>query len=178
MTKVWLHSNRRVLLLAMVPVAVLEGLGALMLVLDMPTAIRAAAWLSVSISNLLFWGLIHQMLRPRIAYRDGFVCFYLKSGKPFEVPISIVEGFFLGQGPLYLPGANQGETKTVNLVARLSQREVDWAHREVKEALGHWGDGYVTIRGTWCEPLTTEVVGRLNRALSEASRATSSQAKE
>jgi len=153
----------------MVPAALLGGTAAVMLVLDMPTVTRVVAGVVLAMSCLLLAGLGQRVLRPRIAYRDGFVCFYLKIGSPFEVPINIVEAFFLGQGPAHLPGANHDAAKTVNLVARLSQREADWAQRDVKEALGSWADGYVTIRGTWCEPLTTEVVHRLNRCLSEAS---------
>lgn len=177
MTEVWLHSNRRVLLLAMVPTAVLGGGGVAMLLLDMPSILRVVAWLCLGLSCMLLLGLLQQMVRPRIAYRNGFVHFYLKSGKPIAVPIHIVEGFFLGQGPAYLPGATHDDAKTVNLVARISQREADWAQREVKEALGHWRDSYITIRGTWCEPLTTDAVGRLNRCLSAASQSAASAEK-
>jgi hypothetical protein len=37
----------------------------------------------------------------------------------------------------------------------------------VKPAFGNWSEGYVTVRGTWCEPLDSEVVRRLNRRLKE-----------
>ena len=71
--------------------------------------------------------------------------------------------------PPHLP-AGSGDTETINLIARLSQRETDWAHRDVKRALGHWCDGYITIRGTWCEPLNSDVVRRLNRRLADVKR--------
>jgi hypothetical protein len=80
-----------------------------------------------------------------------------------------VEAFFLGQGPAKLPGSPNAQ-QTVNLVARLAQRETDWARREVKPALGNWCDGYITIRGTWCEPLDNELVRRLNRRLKEVTK--------
>jgi hypothetical protein len=82
------------------------------------------------------------------------------------VPAHIVESFFVGQGPATLPGGTQNH-RTANLIARLSQRETDWARRDVKPALGKWCDGYVTINGTWCEPLDDAVVRRLNRRLHE-----------
>lgn len=178
MTEVWLHPNRRVLALAMVPASLLGGLGVVMLNLDMPTSIQVVAWAALGVACLLIIGLIQQLLRPRILYREGMVCFYLKAGSPIEVPIEVVEAFFLGQGPAHLPGAEQDVTKTVNLVARLSQRKIEWAEKEVKEALGSWREGYITMRGTWCEPLTTDVVRRLNQKLSEASQGSSPEDKE
>ena len=59
------------------------------------------------------------------------------------------------------------QPQTVNLVARLSQRHTEWAQQEVKPALGSWCDGYVTIRGAWCEPLNGELIRKLNRRLKE-----------
>ena len=55
----------------------------------------------------------------------------------------------------------------MNLVARLSQRHTEWAKHEVKSALGNWADGYITIRGSWCEPLSGETIRKLNRRLKE-----------
>jgi hypothetical protein len=55
----------------------------------------------------------------------------------------------------------------VNLVARLSQKAPEWEKVDVKPAIGRWCEGYVTIRGMWCEPLNGEVVRRLNRRLRE-----------
>jgi hypothetical protein len=79
----------------------------------------------------------------------------------------LVEAFFVGQGPAELPGGMARSQETANLVARLAQRATEWAQRDVKPALGRWCEGYVTIRGTWCEPLNTELVRRLNRRLAE-----------
>jgi hypothetical protein len=81
--------------------------------------------------------------------------------------VQVVEAFFLGQGPANLPGDYRGQEKSVNLVARLAQRETAWAHRDVRPALGNWSDGYITVRGAWCEPLDAELIRRLNRRLKE-----------
>jgi len=178
MTEVWLHSNRRILMLAMVPTTLLGALGTLMFLLELPTFVQIIGGVVAVVACLLLLGLCQQLLRHRITHRPGFVCFYLKSGKPIEVPIHIVEAFFLGQGPAHLPGADQDRTKTVNLVVRLSQRETDWAERDVKEALGSWKEGYITIRGTWCEPLTKDVIHHLNSSLSQASKAAAAESKE
>jgi hypothetical protein len=115
-----------------------------------------------SLATLLLW----QFIRPRIAYRDEKVLFYLRAAHPIGVPVEFVEAFFLGQGPTKLPGA-VGSEQTVNLVARLSQRQTEWAELPVSPVLGNWSEGYITIRGTWCEPLNNEVIRRLNRRLKE-----------
>jgi hypothetical protein len=113
-----------------------------------------------------------QLSRPRVGYAAGHVLFYLRTGEPIAVPVHVVEAFFLGQGPAYLPGMPEDSQETVNLVARMSQKEEQWQRLEVKQALGKWCEGYVSIRGTWCEPLNNEVIRRLNRRLSEVSRQT------
>src|SRR5206468_1604639 len=121
-------------------------------------------------SALMIAMLLNQFRRPRVAYRDGRLQFYVRSGPPIAVPVDVVEAFFLGQGPAHLPVMSK-QPQTVNLVARLSQRHTEWARQEVKPALGNWCDGYVTIRGAWCEPLGNEVVRKLNRRLNEVKEA-------
>jgi hypothetical protein len=168
MTEVWLAPNRRVLALATLPVGILGGLSAAILAGAGPFSVRVVAGGMLIVSFVLAIGLWLQWLRPRIAFRGGQVLFYLRARSPVAVPVEVVEAFFLGQGPANLPVAS-GQAESVNLVARLSQRATEWAHQEVKHALGHWCDGYVTIRGTWCEPLTGAVIRRLNRRLKEVS---------
>jgi len=170
MTEIWLHSNRRILLLAMVPVWLLGSLGGLVFAgdwLSLPGVVGAGC---LGVALLLLVGLVRQILLPRIAYRDGYVLFYFTARRPIAVPLSVVEAFFQGQGPAHLPGESRHGAKSVNLIARLSQRETDWQQREVKPALGNWSEGYVTIRGAWCEPITEEVIRQLNRRLGEVSR--------
>ncbi|HEY2827859.1 MAG TPA: hypothetical protein VGJ04_09690, partial [Pirellulales bacterium] len=52
----------------------------------------------------------------------------------------------------------------------IADKATDYHQRDVKPALGRWDEGYVTIHGAWCEPLTLEVVQRLNVRLAEAQR--------
>ena len=110
--------------------------------------------------------MLFQLRRPRVAFENGHVLFYLRSGKPIGVPVEIVESFFAGQGPAHLPVVSN-QPRTVNLVARLSHAIPEWAEQTVKLALGTWTEGYVTIRGSWCEPLDSETIRRLNRRLKE-----------
>lgn len=173
MTEVWLRSNRRVLTLALLPAGLLGGLGSLVFFLADPDWLRFLAGAIVSLAVFLMLGLIHQLLRPRVAYRNGQVLFYLKAGSPIEVPVEVVEAFIFGQGLVMLPSwmTTPEEVETVNLIARLSQRATQWRQMETKRALGRWEDSYVVIRGTWCEPLTGDLIRRLNRRLAEATQA-------
>lgn len=167
MTEVWLQSNGRVLALGLVPVALVAGLGALVLAMTETAGLSFLAYALLGVAAILAIGIARQLGRPRIAYRPDEVLFHLRSGSPIAVPREVVEAFFLGQGPAYLPTVQGKPAETVNLVARLSQKAPEWMKVDVKPALGHWCEGYVTIRGTWCEPLTGEVIRRLNARLRE-----------
>jgi hypothetical protein len=166
MTEVWLHANRRVLLFALVPALALTIVGALLTRASAGVAARGIGWGLLLFGVVLIVGLINQVRRPRVAFRDGDVLFHLRSGAPVAVPAEVVEAFFLGQGPANLPAVGN-PTEAVNLVARISQKAPEWEKVDVKPAIGRWCEGYVTIRGMWCEPLNGEVVRRLNRRLRE-----------
>jgi hypothetical protein len=108
--------------------------------------------------------------RPRIFRQGHQLLFRIAVHRPVAVPLDVLEAFFLGRGPAHLPGGLGEPLETVNLVVRLSQRATEWHHRETDPRLGTWCGGYITIRGTCCEPLTTDVVRRLNRSLTDAKR--------
>jgi hypothetical protein len=176
--EIWLRTNRRALSFGAVPPALFALLG-LFFLFGLDSAARAwwhwigGVMLVVGLFNVAI--VLLQLRSPRVAYRDGHVLFYLNSGRPIAVPVNVVEAFFLGQGPTMLPATRSRGDATVNLVARLSQRETDWAQRDVKAALGRWAEGYVTIRGTWCEPLAGELIRTLNRRLREVTEEVNKQ---
>jgi hypothetical protein len=110
--------------------------------------------------------LVSQLRQPRLSYHDGFLLVNLRPGAPIRLPIEVVEGFLLGQGPSFLPGRRYRGTETTTLVIRLAEAATDWADVDgIKPALGKWCGGYITIRGTWCEPLSVSLVNRLNQRL-------------
>jgi hypothetical protein len=121
-------------------------------------------------------GLAFQLRRPRIAYENGRLLFWLRSGAPISVPVEAVECFWMGQSESLLPGKRHRDTETAAIVVRIAEKAIEWHHQSVKLQLGKWCDGYVTIRGTWCEPLNIELVNRLNQRLSEVSRVASPRA--
>jgi hypothetical protein len=173
MRETWLQPNRRALWFGAVPPTLLFLLGVWFALASNQPVANWRLWAGgglMLVGATLTAAVIAQMARPRIAYVDGTVEFYLRTATPIGVPVELVEAFFLGQGPLMLPAAPQRDA-TVNLVARISQRDASYAEREVKPALGAWNDSYVTIRGTWCEPLNGELIRRLNHRLREVSEA-------
>jgi hypothetical protein len=169
MYETWLRPNRRAIWFGCLPLAVI-AIAAWSIVRATDQHPSWLRWVGAVVAALgvgMIVVLLRQLLRPRIAYRDGEILFYLQLGPPIAVPVNIVEAFFLGQGPAIFTGGMPTRHETVNLVARLSQREAEWARREVKPALGNWCDGYVTVRGTWCEPLDGNIIRRLNKRLKE-----------
>ncbi len=169
MRETWLKPNRRAILFgALTPMLVAAG-GVWLAFRG--TESDAAAWHWGGIILMLLGlgctaQLLLQLRRPRIAFENGTVLFYLRSGSPIGVPVDVVEAFFAGQGPAHLPVLTN-QPQTANLMARMSQRHTEWAAQAVKPALGNWAEGYVTIRGAWCEPLTGETIRKLNRRLKE-----------
>jgi hypothetical protein len=170
MHEIWLRPNRRAIWFGCLPPLFLAALGVWMMFRATDHGPSWLRWVGAILAALgigFIAMLLRQLRRPRIAYRDGKVLFYLRSGSPIAVPVNVVEAFFLGQGPAIFTSEGRAKHETVNLVARLSQRETEWARRDVKPALGNWCDGYVSVRGTWCEPLDGNVIRQLNRRLKE-----------
>jgi hypothetical protein len=169
MRETWLRPNRRAILFGCVPPIAFAVIGAWFALRSNASANPAGCaltWIAFLSGVVVASILLVQLRRPRIAFQNGHVLFYLRSGSAISVPVDVVEAFFAGQGPAHLPVVSK-QPQTVNLIARLSRRHPEWAEQQVKPALGKWSDGYVTIRGSWCEPLDSEVIRRLNRRLKE-----------
>jgi hypothetical protein len=169
MRETWLRPNRRAIWFGCIPPAIVAACGGWLAFATVESSHPWLRWIGAALaiaSLATIAALLTQLRKPRIAYHDGQVLFYLRRGRPIAVPVDIVEAFFLGQGPATLPGSLPRQ-EAVNLVARLSRRATEFARRDVKHVLGNWCDGYVTIHGTWCEPLDTEMIRWLNRRLQE-----------
>jgi hypothetical protein len=175
MPEVWLETNRRPLRIAMAVASVIvvaggalawffSGAGGTSLGFVAGVALAAAG--VVCLTALAWAGRI-----PRLAYDDGWLLVYLRSLRPLRVPIDAVEVFFLGQGPAHPADADAPVPKAANVIVRIAESASDYHARDVRGDLGQWRDGYITIRGMWCEPLSHERVNELNRRLHAAHRA-------
>lgn len=174
MAEVWLDTNRRALWLGML--------------LPASVAAAALAGLAVSFWTRQHWGLqlllasvaaaalwmvgelLYALRCPRVAYDEGELLVYLEPTRPTRVPVELVECFFLGLGESKLPPLQGKRPQTRNVVIRLAERAVAWRAQPVRPAFGQWCEGYITLRGTWCEPLTPQVLQRLNQKLAQVQR--------
>jgi hypothetical protein len=173
--EVWLRTNVRPLLVTLIIALVFAVAGISAIAISdrfwFGLGLKIVGWITLVVSALFALMLAYQMTLPRLVYRDGELLVYLASSQPARVPIELVELFFAGQGVSTLPASTELPTKSRTVVIRLAEAATEWHFREVKPAWGEWREGYVIIRGTWCEPLTTDVLKSLNRRLREVHQA-------
>jgi hypothetical protein len=173
-TEVWLRTNRRALALSMVLPGLLlaAALAAIAWSLATQQFLLVSGVLAAIVGVLLWilWSLCYASTMPRIAYQPGELLVYAEVHQPTRVPIDIVEVFFLGQGPSELPKLRGREPETQNVIVRLAESATEWKHRDMRPAVGLWCEGYITLRGSWCEPITPEIMRRLNQRLAEIHR--------
>lgn len=171
MKQVWLRPNRRVLLLAMVLPALVAIASIVMAILSASGSGLQITWAVVAaISLLLVAQLVKHYFQPRLARSGDHLLVYLKSGRPFHLPLEVVEVFFLGATDANVPGGGEAGGKVSALVIRLAENTKDWRERAVKPSLGKWDESYVRIYGAWCERLCMGKVGGLNEKLRNAKR--------
>lgn len=174
MAEVWLKTNRRALALGMVLPGMLLMLCGSALIWTLVTQqhwlVQFVLLLLASAPLWMMGELVYALMRPRIGYEAGKLLVFLEPVSPTQVPIEIVEVMFLGQGPSELPKLKGREPETQNVIIRLAESASDWKHRDVRPAIGHWCEGYITIRGAWCERITPELMRRLNHRLVEVQR--------
>jgi hypothetical protein len=169
MPEVWLRTNRRAhyLMMALPAAALALVLAALgwSLLSGQHWGVSAVAGVFAVGLLWLLGGLVHASLQPRIGFEGGDLLVYHKPGVPTRVPIDVVEVFFMGQGASELPPLAGREPETQNIVIRLAESAAEWKHREMWPAFGMWCESYITLRGSWCEPITPELMQQINNRL-------------
>lgn len=174
MIEAWLKTNRRALVLGMIVpsgLTILAGAGlAWSVATGQHWALQAILVVLTAGPLWMIGELLYAQAQPRIGYQAGELLVYLGEARPTRIPIDIVEVFFLGQGPSELPKLKGREPETQNVIIRLAESAPEWKHRDVRPALAHWCEGYITIRGSWCEPITPGLMRRLNQRLTEVQR--------
>ena len=182
MPEVWLRTNRRALGMGLALPGIMVAAGVAGIVWSTATGqhwMWTAFFLPLAVLPLYMVGeLLYAMTQPRLAYAPAELLVYLEPARPTRVPIEIVECFFLGQGPSELPKLGGREPETQNVIVRLAESATDWKYRDVRPSLGHWCEGYITIRGSWCEPISPALMKRLNQRLAEVQRERKAAARE
>jgi len=90
-----------------------------------------------------------------------------------DVPLDVVECFFLGSQPLEQPGTVPDDLPTHRvgtLVVRLAERAKEWHERPTMSEWGTWKEGAIVCDGRWCEPLSADLVRSLTQRLVDAKR--------
>lgn len=163
----WVACNRRPLWLSLpIPLAAAAGAAWGAAVWD-AWWLRGLAAAAAAAAGAGALGVLRLLATPRLACDGRDLLFYLRLGPPLRVPAEAVEVVFRGQGPARAGGA----AEAANLVLRLAESRTELHRRAVQPQLGSWCDGYVTLLGAHCEPVTAELVLRLNRRLVETHRA-------
>lgn len=174
MIETWLKPNRRVLTVFLAGSLVLVGFALWLLWQQKPIAFWGGVWLFPPAVISGFF-VVSRMLRRRLGYRSGTLLVGLGSREPIPVPIDKVECFFLGSSPTRISGRWGLRSRAVSVVIRLAERAAEHHNRSVLPRLGTWSDGYITIRGSWCEPVSPALVASLNKRLTEAQRTMDSE---
>ena len=173
MEQCWLRPNSRSQLLEAIPwlafFAIAGGILAWGWLGEIPWLMWSGLGLTI-VSLFLLATHIWLSLYPRMSIRDDVLLFYLPAPKPLEVPVDVVECFFIGQGPTMLPGVDERSVQAANVVVRLAEKATEWHHHDVPPLLAHWCDGYIILRGAFCEPVDGDVVNHLNKLLAEVHR--------
>lgn len=179
MSQPWLHNNRRLLLPLSIPALLLALIGVVCSLAGVwswrPLMLIGLALVVIALTfKVAAWSYFR---RPRLSYEPGTLLVHLGVGRTIAVPVEIVECFFMGQAPSMVRGPGGEEAETATVVVRLAEKAKEWHHREIPAYLGQWCDGYIIVRGTWCEPIDMDLLTRLNRLLAEAHRAQKQTAK-
>jgi len=186
---VWLRGNVRPVLVAAAATIVSGSLIVAALV-----TFDAPAWLSGVVGVLLASGmattaaLAVESARPRLGRRGDMLVLRLAPWHCEEVPLAVVECFFLGSTPVgrhpassscggeaeERPALTDAPTRRRGTLAiRLAERATEYSQRAVSLPWGGWARGTIVVDGMWCEPLSPSLVcdmtGRLVAAKREAS---------
>ena len=174
MPKVLLRSNRRV-----------ASLGLCLSIVGVVLGVMAA---SGPYFPLRFWGgalstvcailglsAIILLIRPRLAIDGENLWVFVRLLLPaVRVPLDNVEVFFMGQGAVV--GDEPGHPKeykgavAANVIVRIAEADASWHARSVNPWLGLWSEGYITVRGLWCEDINQDLLKNMNHDLISAKR--------
>ena len=178
-TQVWLRGNVRPAMgMAAVVGVLVAGLLACAAVAELPVWQRSLVAFVCGIALVAVGGLAATAALPRLVRADEFLRVRLSPLQVCDVPLTVIECFFLGSSLIEPGGTGAGgqlpsdvATRRVGtLVMRVAERSAEWHARPTSPAWGSWQDGAIVFDGRWCEPLSVALVTRLSTQLMEAKR--------
>ena len=169
---VWLRANGRPGVV-IASLAVAMALSLLLLTRPWSRSVGVVTWLGGAGVLVAGAGGVMLTSRPRLVLEKESVRVHLAPGRIDPVPLEFVECFFLGSRLEPPPPGDDstGGARVRTLVMRIAERAVDHAARPTLPLWGAWSEGSVNFDGRWCEPLSVDLVRRLNRDLATAKRA-------
>ena len=174
MSETLLASNRRVGVALAVLATLSCALTGWCVLSDVPLPWRIGSAGLLLLGLCLLIAALWICFRPRLAIQGDELVVYLNAGKPLHVPLEVVEVFFIGQGAV--SGEEPGQPKdyrgavAANVIVRLAESADEWHRRDVNLTLGVWRDGYISVRGLWCENINASVLQRMNHRLAACKR--------
>lgn len=173
MPEIWILPNRRALALGFLLPGTLLAAALICFVVGhlQGSWLWRGTTIVLAIGGVVLLGILWRLMwQPRVGYQNGEVLVHGGLAEPLRVPVDVVECFFLGQAGGMIPDAQGREAEVRTVIIRLAESATDWHHRDLKAAFAHWCEGYITIRGTWCEPITPDLMKRLNSRLAALHR--------
>ncbi len=171
-----LHSNQRLVTLNFI-IGVLLAVGGLCIALLMQSWYLQAIGSIIALGGTVaLWFAWQFSTHPRVAITDTELWVYVSQhvGQPTRIPLDAVEVFFIGQGAVKgpEPGQPHGYEGAVaaNVVVRLAESAKEWHEREAHQLLGIWNEGYITVRGLFCNNIDQDVLKDMNRQLIDRKR--------
>lgn len=167
--EIWLRTNPRPFWAALIIPVILAFAGAICV---WAATLHGAVWpygwggcvftfASLLLAGMLLW----RAKSPVLAFEQGNLLLFLGAATPIAIPVQIVECFFTGQGDAILKDRAGKELEAATVILRIAESAKDWHHRDVPPGFAHWCEGYITLRGTWCEPIGPELLRALNQQL-------------
>lgn len=178
MAKVLLKNNVRacVILAGVFTVPLIAGIALIVTQWGHSTGWSVLGWVLAAVSLFFLWRQLRWLGQPRLACDADALLVYLDGrSQPQRVPLDNVECFFLGQTATTWSDLKGDPVEGCSVVVRLAERDPQWHRGDAKPSLGRWCEGYITVRGIWCEPLNGDVVNRMNHDLAEIKRARKSK---
>lgn len=176
-SEIWLRGNLR-------PMAGIAGVFSLVCAGLLAATIWPSAPASTTTCRLIygFSGLVALVMsallraasRPRLERVGNALRVRLSPFRTDDVPLELVECFFLGSSNLGGGQSRQRDDlpayKTATLVIRIAERAKEWQSRPSFEPWGNWSEGSIVCDGRWCQPLSVDLARWLSGRLVEAKR--------
>ncbi len=131
-------------------------------------------WLRVPAAGVVLlgacwsWAAAWYVFLPRVELRGGELWLRLHPAHRVQIPLQHVEAFLLNQGPAMPQEKLRDKALATCLVVRVAEKAHPWSQQRMATLLAIWCGPYITLRGTWLEPLSVEKVNRLNELLYQA----------